>query len=85
MCGFFFIKKKTPQKFDIKKLNDSADLLAHRGPDGSKTFSNNDIFVKFYSRWCPPRLIGSDVCPRSKIRFHVTTGKTKVYEIINYG
>ena len=43
------------------------------------------IFVKFYSRWCPPRLIGSDVCPRSKIRFHVTTGKTKVYEIINYG
>ena len=48
MCGFFFIKKKTAQRFNIKKLNDSADLLAHRGPDGSKTFCNNDIFVKFY-------------------------------------
>ena len=48
MCGFFFIKKKIAQKFNIKKLNESADLIAHRGPDGSKTFYNNDIFVKFY-------------------------------------
>ena len=48
MCGFFFIKKKIAQKFDIKKLNESADLIAHRGPDGSKIFSNNDVFIKFY-------------------------------------
>ena len=48
MCGFFFIKKKIAQKFNIKKLNESADLIAHRGADGSKTFYNNDIFVKFY-------------------------------------
>ena len=48
MCGFFFIKKKTAQKFDVKKFNESADLIAHRGPDETKTFNNNDIFVKFY-------------------------------------
>ena len=57
MCGFFFIKKKIAQKFNIKKLNESADLIAHRGADGSKTFYNNDkiffiIYVKFTKKFC---------------------------------
>ena len=48
MCGFFFVKKKIAHEFNIKKLNNSANLLSHRGPDESKSFINNDIFVKFF-------------------------------------
>ena len=46
MCGFF-IKKNNNYKFNYDRLNKSANLLIHRGPDGSKIFNNNDIFVKF--------------------------------------
>ena len=48
MCGFFFIKKNNNYKFNYDRLNKSANLLIHRGPDGSKIFNNNDIFVKFF-------------------------------------
>lgn len=48
MCGFFFVKKKIAHEFNIKKLNNSANLLSHRGPDDSKSFINDDIFVKFF-------------------------------------
>ena len=48
MCGFFFIKKKKPFNFNIKTLNLSSELLKHRGPDAKKTFTNNNIFIKFF-------------------------------------
>ena len=48
MCGFFFVKKKIAHKFNVHKLNNAANLLSHRGPDNSKVFINNDVFVKFF-------------------------------------
>ena len=48
MCGFFFIKKKTSHKFNYEKLNYSADLIKHRGPDNNKIYTDKDIFIKFF-------------------------------------
>lgn len=48
MCGFFFIKKKTSHIFNYKKLNRSANLIKHRGPDNDKIYTDKDIFIKFF-------------------------------------
>ncbi len=48
MCGFFFIKKKVKFEFNQKKLNSSADLISHRGPDGTKIYQDKDVFIKFF-------------------------------------
>lgn len=48
MCGFFFIKKKTSHKFNYEKLDYSANLIKHRGPDNNKIYKDKDIFIKFF-------------------------------------
>ncbi len=48
MCGFFFIQKKNKFIFNQKKLNLSANLISHRGPDDVKIYQDKDVFIKFF-------------------------------------
>ena len=49
MCGFFFyISKKDLDKKKIKFLDNSANLLKHRGPDNNQKFINGKIYARHY-------------------------------------
>ena len=49
MCGFFFLKKKNKKNtINLKTLNHSSNLISHRGPDSSRVFNDEDIYIKFF-------------------------------------
>ncbi len=49
MCGYFaYLNKNLNIKKNRKKLNISANLLSHRGPDKSSTFETKNLFCKFF-------------------------------------
>ncbi len=48
MCGFFGIFHKKKKKKNLSKFNKAADLISHRGPDGSRYVEFNQLQVKFF-------------------------------------
>ena len=46
---FFFLKKKNKKNtINLKTLNHSSNLISHRGPDSSRVFNDEDIYIKFF-------------------------------------
>ena len=49
MCGFFGVySKKGNIPFSSKKLNESLNLIKHRGPDETKIWNNKSFWVGFH-------------------------------------